>query len=123
MPKVDFIGVAFLPTRLVLVGQRFHGQTSQVEPWYLVDYNVEKIDEELISTWSKVQLSDALFLPEKNEFIPDNFDLVPPPSNPMDVPVIIQVTVSLYMQSHLIYLRFICLKTSLIRHSAVNPHH
>ena len=52
---------------------------------------MEKIDPELIKKWSQIEPSDAVFLPTKNEFIPDNFDLVPPPESPMDVPVIIKV--------------------------------
>ena len=60
---------------------------------------MEKIDPELIKKWSQIEPSDAVFLPTKNEFIPDNFDLVPPPESPMDVPVIIKVG-SMHVSHH-----------------------
>ena len=76
----------------MVVSQAFAGKTDKVEPWYKVDYSIRKIDPELIERWSKLSPVDALHLPSKNEFIPTNFDLIPPPENAPSVPVIIKVS-------------------------------
>ena len=48
-----------------------------VEPWYSSDYNVRKIDPELIEAWNSCDPIPELHLPEPNKFIPTDFDLVP----------------------------------------------
>ena len=75
-----------------MIGQKFKGQTSLKEPWYGSEYNLRKIEPQLIEKWSQVEHNNKFFLPARNEFIPTDFTLVPPP--PKDapkVPVLIQV--------------------------------
>ena len=78
--------------RIAVVGQKFKGHTTLKEPWYSSDYNIRKIDPELIERWSQAEPNTSLYLPAPNEFIPTDFSLVPPPAKDAPkVPVLIQV--------------------------------
>ena len=78
--------------RVVVIGQKFKGTTTQKEPWYGSDYNIRKIDPKLIEKWSEVERNENLFLPTPNEFIPTDFSLVPPlQGDAPKVPMLIQV--------------------------------
>ena len=79
-------------SRVVVIGQKFKGKTTLKEPWYGSEYSIRKIEPDLIEKWSEVELNDKFYLPAPNEFIPTDFNLIPPP--PKDapkVPVLIQV--------------------------------
>lgn len=85
-------------SRVAVIGQKFKGQTSLKEPWYGSEYNIRKIDADVIEKWSQVEHDDKFYLPARNEFIPTDFTLVPPP--PKDapkLPVLIQVCTCTYI--------------------------
>ncbi|ELU09335.1 hypothetical protein CAPTEDRAFT_155510 [Capitella teleta] len=62
--------------RVAVVGQKFKGQTNLTERWYGTEYSMEKIPEVTLQQWRNAGLNGNLTLPEKNEFIPTNFELV-----------------------------------------------
>lgn len=63
--------------RVYVVSKKFKDKTELVEPWYGSHYNARKIDPEVIKKWNSAQPGPELHLPEPNEFIPTDFDLVP----------------------------------------------
>ena len=65
----------------------------QVEPWYGTKYVTEKIPSDKIEKWSKPLLNEKFQIPEKNEFIPTEFDLAPRDTDDTEVgPSIIKET-------------------------------
>ncbi|KAL7290058.1 hypothetical protein TKK_0015787 [Trichogramma kaykai] len=69
----------FVPekVRVSVISKHFESIVDSVEPLYGTKYKMEKIPEETIQKWSKVELNKALAMPEKNEFIPSNFAIKP----------------------------------------------
>ncbi|KAK7485900.1 hypothetical protein BaRGS_00022895, partial [Batillaria attramentaria] len=63
--------------RVMVVSKKFEGQTDKTEQWYGTQYRVDTIEPALIEAWNKCGLHDNLRLPDRNEFIPSDFDLVP----------------------------------------------
>uniref|UniRef100_A0A1B6DGR0 Peptidase M16 C-terminal domain-containing protein n=1 Tax=Clastoptera arizonana TaxID=38151 RepID=A0A1B6DGR0_9HEMI len=78
--------------RVAVVGKQFENITDQAELWYGTKYKAEKIPQETIQNWKDGSLYEDLHLPSKNEFIPSNFDLLPPEENPNPFPDIIKET-------------------------------
>ena len=76
--------------RVAIVGQKFTGTTDRKEKWYGTDYSMTKIPEETLRKWENAGLHESLRLPDKNEFIPTNFELFPRDENPAINPVIIR---------------------------------
>lgn len=78
------------------------GEFDQVEKWYKTEYRVEKFPEKFVralqSTVGKgigagAELEGELYLPHKNEFIPENFDVQKKPVEvPSKVPALIRNT-------------------------------
>ena len=63
--------------RIAVIAQEFEDRAKETEPWYGTKYLEEDIPKEKISAWNEVEeAKDILHLPEKNEFIPDDFSLV-----------------------------------------------
>lgn len=62
---------------MAVIAKKYAGQTDQIEPWYGTEFKVEKISQEKLENWKNSGFCDELKLPEKNEFIPTNFDIVP----------------------------------------------
>lgn len=60
--------------QITLVGKDLEG-LDRKEKWYGTEHKVEPFDKELIESITNPKPNSALFLPEKNEFIPDNFDV------------------------------------------------
>ena len=87
-------------SRVTVIGQKFKGKTTLKEPWYGSDYSICKINPQLIEKWSEVEPNDNLFLPARNEFIPTDFSLVPPPTkDDPKTPVLIQVSSGCTLQT------------------------
>jgi len=62
--------------RIAVVGKKFESIADSAEKWYGTSYKLEKIPEEDLNTWRNAGLSDKLKMPPKNEFIPEQLDLV-----------------------------------------------
>lgn len=62
---------------VTVVAQKFSDDTFSVEPWYGTKYKTEKIPAEKIAKWTNPGLNEKLQIPERNDFIPTNFDLAP----------------------------------------------
>ncbi|XP_014680687.1 PREDICTED: insulin-degrading enzyme-like [Priapulus caudatus] len=62
--------------RIAVVGQKFEGHTDKKEEWYGTDYKIEEISDELIQMWKNAGANENLRMPDANEFIPTNFDLL-----------------------------------------------
>lgn len=62
---------------MAVIAKKYAGQTDQIEPWYGTEFKVEKISQQKLENWKNAGFCDELKLPEKNEFIPTNFDIVP----------------------------------------------
>ncbi|XP_013403642.1 insulin-degrading enzyme [Lingula anatina] len=63
--------------RVGVVGKQFEGIAEQKEKWYGTAYCVEKIPGELIQMWENVDYHENLKLPQKNQFIATDFNIVP----------------------------------------------
>ena len=59
-----------------MVGKKFESVADAAEKWYGTAYKQDKILEEDLNAWRKAGLSDKLHMPPKNEFIPEQLDLV-----------------------------------------------
>ena len=80
---------------MLTVSKDFEGKTDKVEKYYGFHYAVESLSEERLSSWSKPRVCERLHLPKRNEFIPDDFTLLPKPesvpgSRPDGGPVMIE---------------------------------
>ncbi len=62
---------------VTVVAQKFADVATTVEPWYGTKYKTDKIPAEKISKWTNAALNEKLQIPEKNDFIPTDFDLAP----------------------------------------------
>ena len=60
-----------------MIAKKFEGQVSDKEEWYGTEYKLEKIPQDKLKGWANSGLHDNLSLPEINEFIPTDFELVP----------------------------------------------
>ena len=60
-----------------MIAKKFEGQVSDKEEWYGTEYKLEKIPQEKLQGWANCGLHENLTLPEINEFIPTDFELVP----------------------------------------------
>ncbi|CAG0915335.1 unnamed protein product [Notodromas monacha] len=61
----------------VILAKENEGKAKLTEPVFKIKYAVEKISPETIESWRNVAKNSALFLPEPNQFIPENFTLFP----------------------------------------------
>ncbi|KAL8568009.1 hypothetical protein ACOMHN_029184 [Nucella lapillus] len=78
--------------RVHVYSKKFESQADQAEKWYGTQYRVDEIPSSLTEFWSNCNLHENLRLPDRNEFIPSNFDLFPrEPENPT-LPEIIRDT-------------------------------
>ncbi|KFD65259.1 hypothetical protein M514_00656 [Trichuris suis] len=60
---------------LFVLSKTFEGKTTRKEPWYGVDYGVEKLSSSFLQQCKLAKPSDFLKIPSQNEFIPTKFDL------------------------------------------------
>jgi len=75
--------------RIAVIGRKFQGTTDKTEPWYGTEYSISKIPLETIESWKSAGLHDSLRLPDKNDFIPTNFELAKPEDNEESLPKIV----------------------------------
>lgn len=76
--------------RVSVIAKKFEGQVDTKEEWYGTEYKLEKIPQEKLQGWANSGLHENLSLPEKNEFIPTNFDLVARETEQTASPVMIK---------------------------------
>uniref|UniRef100_A0A3P9HT61 Insulin-degrading enzyme n=1 Tax=Oryzias latipes TaxID=8090 RepID=A0A3P9HT61_ORYLA len=76
--------------RVAVVSKSFEGQTDRAEEWYGTQYKQEAISNETIQKWASADLNGKFKLPMKNEFIPTNFEIYPPPKDSPSVPTLIK---------------------------------
>uniref|UniRef100_A0A1B6FWC7 Insulin-degrading enzyme n=2 Tax=Cuerna arida TaxID=1464854 RepID=A0A1B6FWC7_9HEMI len=81
--------------RVAVVGKTFESIATECEKWYGTKYKQEKIPEDTIKDWNDESLCEALHLPSKNEFIPNDFSLLPREENPSQFPVVIKESPSI----------------------------
>jgi insulysin len=73
------IQLAPVNCRVFHLSPKFRGQTSLLEPWYLVKYNVRRIELSTLEQWVLTGVKEGLQLPSTNEYAPTCTTLVPPP--------------------------------------------
>lgn len=78
--------------RITVVGQKCEAKATCEEEWYGTKYSTEKIDAKVLENWAKSDLNGNLHLPERNPFIPTNFDLLAVDADIESIPVIIHNT-------------------------------
>ncbi|RUS78131.1 hypothetical protein EGW08_014104, partial [Elysia chlorotica] len=76
--------------RVTIVSKKFAEEADQTEKWYGTKYKVEKFTQAQIRKWSNCCLHKNLRLPDKNEFIPTNFDLLPKDTEALSLPDIVK---------------------------------
>jgi len=76
--------------RVAVIAQQFGEKCTDTEKWYGSKYKCEKISQEKLNSWNKCGMHDKLRLPEKNDFIPTNFSLVPRDWCTISHPTIVQ---------------------------------
>merc|ERR1719228_268393 len=63
--------------RVAVIAQQYAEKCSDTERWYGAKYKCEKIPEEKLDSWNSCVLHEKLRLPDKNDFIPTDFSLLP----------------------------------------------
>ncbi|VDH94622.1 Hypothetical predicted protein [Mytilus galloprovincialis] len=76
--------------RIFVVSKKFEDKTNIKEKWYGTDNSVEDIKNSKIQMWSKCGENENLTLPEKNDFIPTDFELVTREVDPASLPELIK---------------------------------
>ena len=61
--------------RVAAIAQRYEDKCTEVERWYGTKYQMEKISGEKVEKWINCGTNEKLRLPDKNDFIPTNFEL------------------------------------------------
>ncbi|KAF7268841.1 hypothetical protein GWI33_018185 [Rhynchophorus ferrugineus] len=77
--------------RITVTARANESICTEEEPWYTTKYKKEVIPESALEEWKQAGTSPEFRLPDKNEFIPNNFSLYPL-DEITDHPVIIQDT-------------------------------
>ena len=65
---------------------------NEIEPFYSTPFAIVNTPSELVDYWGGEGTIDDLSLPKKNEFIPRNFTILPPPATPSAVPIRVDLT-------------------------------
>lgn len=84
----------FVPekVRISVIAKQFEKDLDKKEPWYGTKYHIEKIPDATIQRWKEVGLCPDLKMPEKNEFIPTDFNLYPIDEDVTEFPIIVEDT-------------------------------
>ena len=61
--------------RILALAKKFENIVTDTEPWHGGQYKTEEIKKDLIKAWETYVPNDKLRLPERNPFIPRNFEL------------------------------------------------
>lgn len=67
----------FLLFRVAVIGKKFESIVDRKEKWYGTAYKSERIEAKELEAWKNAGTSDKLHMPPRNEFIPEQLDLVP----------------------------------------------
>ncbi|KAK3095847.1 hypothetical protein FSP39_019946 [Pinctada imbricata] len=78
--------------RIGVVGKKYESIVDRKEKWYGTQYKIEDIPAESIQKWSSCGMNENLRLPNRNEFIPTNFDLVKREPESFKLPELIKDT-------------------------------
>lgn len=76
--------------RLNIVGKKFEDKTDLKEKWYGTDYSISHLSEDVLQKWSNAGFHENLRLPDRNEFIPTTFDLMPREEDSSNIPSILR---------------------------------
>ncbi|GFS16143.1 insulin-degrading enzyme-like [Elysia marginata] len=76
--------------RVTIVSKKFAEEADQTEKWYGTKYKVTKFSQEQINRWSNCGLHENLRLPDKNEFIPTSFEILPRETEAASLPDIVK---------------------------------
>ena len=61
--------------RIIALAKKFENIATDTEPWHGGQYKTKEIDSDLIKEWETHVPNDKLRLPDRNPFIPTNFEL------------------------------------------------
>ena len=61
--------------RILAIAQKYEDIATDSEPWYGTKHKTEEIKDELLKQWEAPASNEKLHLPEKNPFVPTNFEL------------------------------------------------
>ena len=61
--------------RVLAIAQKYESIASESEPWYGTKYKTDSIGPDLLKTWETSVPHEKLHLPERNPFIPTDFEL------------------------------------------------
>ena len=61
---------------VAVIGKKFESVATSRETWYGTSYKSEKIDVKDLEAWRNAGFSDKLHMPPRNEFIPEQLELV-----------------------------------------------
>ena len=78
--------------RIMAIAQKFDNIATDSEPWYGTKHKTEPISDELLKSWEISVPYEKLHLPEKNPFIPTDFELCERDTCDVKVPSVIQDT-------------------------------
>ncbi|KAL1521923.1 hypothetical protein AB1Y20_021571 [Prymnesium parvum] len=67
------------PERMCVLLVGAAGDYPYVEPWYGTPYNLTPLQPSLLATLRTARPCPGLHLPPPNQYVPDNFDVLPPP--------------------------------------------
>jgi len=76
--------------RVVAIAQRYKDRCDETEQYYMSKYKTEKIEPSKIEGWRNCGLHKSLRLPDRNEFIPTNYELAARDPVTITHPTIIQ---------------------------------
>ena len=78
--------------RILAIAQKFDTIATASEPWYGTKHKTEKLDNDLLKSWEVSVANEKLKLPERNPFIPTDFELCERDTYDVKVPCVIQDT-------------------------------
>ncbi|XP_018331415.1 insulin-degrading enzyme [Agrilus planipennis] len=78
--------------RIGVIAKKFQKEATDAEPWYGTQYKLEKIPQEVLNDWTNAGTSNEFRLPDKNDFIPTNFNIEPLDKDITEHPAIVQDT-------------------------------
>ena len=61
--------------RVLTIAQKYESIATDAEPWYGTKHKTEEIKSELLNEWETSEPHQKLHLPERNPFVPTDFEL------------------------------------------------
>ena len=78
--------------RVLSIAQKYDTIATESEPWYGTKHKTEQINNDLLTAWETTVPYEKLHLPEKNPFIPTDFELCERDTSGDQVPSVIKDT-------------------------------